>query len=84
MTMIKSSERVALRLLLGMTLMTMKLVKNTAFFIADNVYISDDIEDFEPLNIFTDEAHSNDNVPSPFKNLDRFKVRKLFFKKLKN
>ena len=30
----------------------------------NEVHISDDIEDFEPLNIFTDEAHSNNNVPS--------------------
>ena len=49
----------------------------------NEVQISDDIEDFEPLNIFTDEAHSNDNVPSPFKNLDRFKVRKLVLEEIK-
>ena len=49
----------------------------------NEVHISDDIEDFEPLNIFTDEAHSNDNVPSPFKNLDRFKVRKLVLEEIK-
>ena len=47
------------------------------------VHISDDIKDFEPLNIFTDDAHSNDNVPSPFKNLDRFKVRKLVLEEIK-
>ena len=37
--------------------------------IDDEVRISEDIEDFEPLNIFTDEAHSNDCLlytsPSP-------------------
>ena len=49
----------------------------------NEVHISDDIKDFEPLNIFTDEAHSNDNVPSPFKNLDRFKVRKLVLEEIK-
>ena len=49
----------------------------------NEVHISDDIKDFEPLNIFTDEARSNDNVPSPFKNLDRFKVRKLVLEEIK-
>ena len=49
----------------------------------NEVHISDDIKDFEPLNIFTDDAHSNDNVPSPFKNLDRFKVRKLVLEEIK-
>ena len=49
----------------------------------NEVHISDDIKDFEPLNIFTDEAYSNDNVPSPFKNLDRFKVRKLVLEEIK-
>jgi len=49
----------------------------------NEVQISDDIEDFEPLNIFTDEAHSNDSVPYPFKNLDRFKVRKLVLEEIK-
>ncbi len=49
----------------------------------NEVHISDDIKDFEPVNIFTDDAHSNDNVPSPFKNLDRFKVRKLVLEEIK-
>ena len=38
--------------------------------------------DFEPINIFNDDAWSNDNVPAPFNNLDRFKVRKLVIEKL--
>ena len=36
------------------------------------------------INIFTDEAFSNDNVPEPFANLDRFKVRKAILEELKN
>ena len=37
---------------------------------------------FVPINIFNDEAWSNENVPAPFDNLDRFKVRKLVIEKL--
>ena len=32
--------------------------------------------DFKPVNIFDRFAYTNDSVPDPFKNLDRFKVRK--------
>ena len=38
--------------------------------------------DFKPINIFNDDAWSNNNVPEPFNNLDRFKVRKLVIAKL--
>ena len=38
--------------------------------------------DFKPINIFNDDAWSNNNVPEPFNNLDRFKVRKLIIEKL--
>ena len=38
---------------------------------------------FKPINIFNDDAWSNENVPEPFNNLDRFKVRKLVLEKLK-
>ena len=38
--------------------------------------------DFKPINIFNDDAWSNNNVPEPFNNLDRFKVRKLVIEKL--
>ena len=48
------------------------------------VQTSESLEDFEPINIFTDEAFSNDNVPEPFANLDRFKVRKAVLEELKN
>ena len=48
------------------------------------VHTSENLEDFEPINIFTDEAFSNDNVPEPFANLDRFKVRKAVLEELKN
>ena len=48
------------------------------------VHTSDKHEDFEPINIFTDEAFSNGNVPAPFNNLDRFKVRKAVLEELKN
>jgi valyl-tRNA synthetase len=47
------------------------------------VKTSDTASDFEPLNIFTEDAWSNENVPEPFSNLDRFKVRKLVLEKLK-
>ena len=48
------------------------------------VQTSDKLEDFAPINIFTDEAFSNDMVPTPFNNLDRFKVRKAVLEELKN
>ena len=48
------------------------------------VQTSDKLEDFAPINIFTDEAFSNDIVPAPFNNLDRFKVRKAVLEELKN
>ena len=48
------------------------------------VHTSDNLEDFAPINIFTDEAFSNDMVPEPFANLDRFKVRKAVLEELKN
>ena len=40
-------------------------------------------DNFKPINIFNDDAWSNENVPEPFNNLDRFKVRKLVLEKLK-
>lgn len=46
------------------------------------VETSETDSDFEPINIFNDDAWSNDNVPAPFNNLDRFKVRKLVIEKL--
>ena len=48
------------------------------------VQTSEKLEDFAPINIFTDEALSNDIVPAPFNNLDRFKVRKAVLEELKN
>ena len=48
------------------------------------VQTSDKLEDFAPINIFTDEAFSNDMVPAPFNNLDRFNVRKAVLEELKN
>ena len=48
------------------------------------VQTSNKLEDFAPINIFTDEAFSNDMVPAPFNNLDRFKVRKAVLEELKN
>ena len=45
------------------------------------VETSETDSDFEPINIFNDDAWSNDNVPAPFNNLDRFKVRKLVIEK---
>ena len=47
------------------------------------VKTSDDASDFEPINIFNEDAWSNENVPEPFSNLDRFKVRKAVLEKLK-
>ena len=48
------------------------------------VHTSKKLEDFAPLNIFTDTAHTNDNVPQQFQDLDRFKVRKVVLEELKN
>ena len=47
------------------------------------VRTSKEVSDFKPINIFNDDAWSNENVPKPFSNLDRFKVRKLVLEKLK-
>ena len=47
------------------------------------VKTSDNASDFEPINIFNEDAWSNENVPQPFSNLDRFKVRKAVLEKLK-
>ena len=46
------------------------------------VLTSKNIDDFKPINIFNDDAWTNENVPEPFNNLDRFKVRKLAIKEL--
>jgi len=57
--------------------------KKHALYEADGeVKTSNIASDFKPINIFNDDAWSNDNVPEPFKNLDRFKVRKLVIEKL--
>ena len=48
----------------------------------NKVYISKNINDFEPINIFNQDAWTNNNVPNLFENLDRFKVRKLVIKEL--
>ena len=48
------------------------------------VHTSNDLNDFKPINIFTDEAFTNDSVPELFANLDRFKVRKAVLEELKN
>ena len=57
--------------------------KKYALYEADGeVKTSNIASDFKPINIFNDDAWSNDNVPEPFKNLDRFKVRKLVIEKL--
>ena len=47
------------------------------------VKTSNTASDFEPINIFNEDACSNENVPEPFSNLDRFKVRKAVLEKLK-
>ena len=47
------------------------------------VETSDTASDFKPINIFNEDAWSNKNVPKPFSNLDRFKVRKAVLEKLK-
>jgi len=51
--------------------------------VGGEVKISKESDKFQPINIFNDDAWSNDNVPEPFNNLDRFKVRKLVLEKLK-
>ena len=48
----------------------------------NKVYMSKNIDDFEPINIFNQDAWTNNNVPKLFQNLDRFKVRKLVIKEL--
>ena len=48
----------------------------------NKVYTSKNIDDFEPINIFNEDAWTNNNVPKLFENLDRFKVRKLVIKEL--
>ena len=50
--------------------------------IDNQVETSNSTSDFQPINIFDDDAWSNDNVPAPFNKLDRFKVRKLVIEKL--
>ena len=47
------------------------------------VKTSDVKSDFEPINIFNEDACSNENVPYPFSKLDRFKVRKVVLEKLR-
>ncbi|RZO27485.1 MAG: valine--tRNA ligase, partial [SAR86 cluster bacterium] len=46
------------------------------------VLTSKNSNDFKPINIFNDDAWTNDNVPEPFNNLDRFKVRKIVIEEL--
>ena len=48
----------------------------------NKVYMSKNINDFEPINIFNQDAWTNNNVPKLFEDLDRFKVRKLVIKEL--
>ncbi len=48
----------------------------------NKVYMSKNIDDFEPINIFNQDAWTNNNVPKLFENLDRFKVRKLVIEEL--
>ena len=48
----------------------------------NKVYMSKNIDDFEPINIFNQDAWTNNNVPKLFENLDRFKVRKLVINEL--
>ena len=48
----------------------------------NKVYMSKNIDDFEPINIFNQDAWTNNNVPKLFENLDRFKARKLVIKEL--
>ena len=48
----------------------------------NKVYMSKNIDDFGPINIFNQDAWTNNNVPKLFEDLDRFKVRKLVIKEL--
>jgi valyl-tRNA synthetase len=57
--------------------------KFSLYEVDGQVKTSDDASDFEPINIFNEDAWSNENVPEPFSNLDRFKVRKAVLDKLK-
>ena len=60
-----------------------ELGKKYSLHEVDGQVKSSDVDsDFEPINIFNDDAWTNDNVPAPFGNLDRFKVRKLVVEKL--
>ena len=57
--------------------------KKYCLYEKDNkVYMSKNINDFEPINIFNQDAWTNNNVPKLFENLDRFKARKLVIKEL--
>ena len=57
--------------------------KKYCLYEKDNkAYMSKNIDDFEPINIFNQDAWTNNNVPKLFENLDRFKVRKLVIKEL--
>ena len=58
--------------------------KYSLYELDGKVHTSDKQEDFSPISIFNDDAWSNDNVPEPFNNLDRFKVRKLVIQELQN
>jgi valyl-tRNA synthetase len=56
--------------------------KHALHQIDDIVYTSENLEDFAPINIFTDAAFTNDFVPEPFNKLDRFKARKAVISEL--
>ncbi len=57
--------------------------KKYSLYEEDNIVLtSKNIDDFKPINIFNDEAWTNENVPELFRNLDRFKVRKLVLSEL--
>ena len=58
--------------------------KYSLYELNGTVHTSDKQEDFSPISIFNDDAWSNENVPEPFSNLDRFKVRKLVIQELQN
>ena len=57
--------------------------KYALYEVDGQVKTSNTVSDFEPINIFNEDAFSNENVPEPFSNLDRFKVRKAVLEKLK-
>ena len=65
-----------------MTLMIMRLGKNITCMRRMKFSPQKNIDDFKPINIFNDDAWTNENVPEPFNDLDRFKVRKLAIKEL--